>query len=111
MSKNDKRVFDVLVVWISFCVLAHSSELGALWPSQKPKSSDFSSSKRRCGERFFKSDFSSGIGWHERGKLGRAERDGQTAPKWVVTAIMVFFFSLRLPCIKRYLHVHDDSFR
>ena len=38
MSKNDKRVFDVLVVWISFCVLAHSSELGALWPSQKPKS-------------------------------------------------------------------------
>merc|ERR1711977_329866 len=32
------------------------------------------------------------------------------APKWVVTASMVFFFGLRLPCVERYLHVHDDSF-
>ena len=87
MSKNDKRVFDVLVVWISFCVLAHSSELGALWPSQKPKSSDFSSSKRRCGERFFKSDFSRAIfqaelagmseaNWEERSATARQHRSG-----------------------------------
>merc|ERR1739848_663236 len=40
------------------------------------------------------------------GKIG----ESGALQRVVVTAIMVFFFSLRLPCVERYLHVHDDSF-